>query len=82
MVAIVPSRGERSTGKEVNKDIRVATLDVGTMRGRSNEVVEILIDICCVQESRWRGVRTLEKLQGKVLTAGFSGKRMILVVEE
>ena len=54
MVAIVPGQGERYTGKEVNRDIRIAILNVGTMRGRSNEIVEMsrrLIDICCVQES-------------------------------
>ena len=56
MVAIVPGRGERSAGKEINRDIRITTLNVATMRGRSDEIVEILsrrlIDICCVQESR------------------------------
>ena len=38
---------------------RIATLNVGTMRGRSSEVVETIsrrgIDLCCVQEVRWRG---------------------------
>ena len=59
MVANVPGQAERSAGKEVNRDIRIATLNVGTMWGRSNDNVEMmsrkLIDICCVQESRWRG---------------------------
>ena len=57
MVAIVPGQGERSAGKEINRDIRITTLNVATMRGRSDEIVEMLsrrlIDICCVQESRW-----------------------------
>ena len=39
--------------------LRVATLNVGSLRGRSGEVVEMLtrrsIDICCAQETRWRG---------------------------
>ena len=38
---------------------RVATLNVGTLRGRSGEVVETLsrrgVDVCCIQEVRWRG---------------------------
>ena len=59
IVAILPGQGERFTGKEVNRDIHIATLNVGTMWGRSNDNVEMmsrkLIDICCVQESRWRG---------------------------
>ena len=39
--------------------LRLSSLNVGTMRGRANEVVETLgrrnIDICCIQESRWKG---------------------------
>ena len=38
---------------------RIATLNVGTIRGRSSEVVETMsrrgIDLYCVQEVRWRG---------------------------
>ena len=37
---------------------RIATLNVGTMRGRSSEVVETMsrrgVDLCCVQEVCWR----------------------------
>ena len=37
----------------------LSSLNVGTMRGRANEVVETLgrrnTDICCIQESRWKG---------------------------
>ena len=48
--------------------IRVATLNVGTMRGRSSEVVETVtrrgIDICCVQETRWRGA-SARLIEGK-----------------
>ena len=32
MVAIVPGQAERSAGKEVNRDICIATLNVGAMR--------------------------------------------------
>ena len=42
MVAIVPGQGERSASKDVKSDIRITTLNVGTMRGRSNETVEML----------------------------------------
>lgn len=42
-----------------NVRFRVGTLNVGTMRGRSGEVVEMLcrrdVDLCCIQECRWRG---------------------------
>ena len=38
---------------------RIASLNVGTMKDRSAEVVETLqrrnIDFCCVQETHWRG---------------------------
>ena len=44
----------------VQKDIvRVCTINVGTMKGRSREVVEMLarrrVDICCVQETQYKG---------------------------
>ena len=59
MVAIVPSQGERSANKEVRRGILIATLNVGTMRGRSDKIVEMLSRrqtiICSVQESRWKG---------------------------
>ncbi len=42
-----------------NKHFRAATINVGTMKGRSGEIVEMLerrrVDVCCVQEVRWRG---------------------------
>ena len=38
---------------------RIGTLNIGTMRGRSSEIAEMLsrraVDLCCVQEHRWRG---------------------------
>ena len=34
-------------------------MNIGTMNGRANEIVEMLerrwVDICCVQEIRWKG---------------------------
>ena len=39
--------------------VRISTVNVGTMVGKSREVVEMLarrnVDICCVQETRYRG---------------------------
>ena len=41
------------------RNFRISTLNVGTMRGRSGEVVETVsrrkVDIYCLQETRWRG---------------------------
>ena len=37
----------------------MASINVGTLRGRAGEIVEMLerrsVDVCCVQEVRWRG---------------------------
>ena len=56
MIAIMPFRGKRSSGKDVDKYICITTLNMGIMRGRSNEIVKMLsrslIDISCLQESR------------------------------
>ena len=39
--------------------IRIGTVNVGTLRGREGEVVDILkrrgLDLCCLQECRWKG---------------------------
>ena len=41
------------------KKFRIALLNVGTLRGRSSEVVETMcrrkVDLCCLQEIRWHG---------------------------
>ena len=41
---------------------RLGTCNVGTLSGRAGEIIETLnqrkIDICCVQEVRWRGAST------------------------
>ena len=48
---------------------RVGTLDVNTLRGRVCEVVEILsrrkVEVCCIQETRYRGGRQLPHSQGQ-----------------
>ena len=58
MVPPVPGQGDRPAGK-FDRQLRFGTLNVGTLSGRLNEVVEMLsrrkVDICCVQETRWRG---------------------------
>ena len=68
MIDIMPGKGERSTGKEVNRDNCIATLYFVTMRGRSNDIVKILswrlIDFCCVRQSKWRG-ESARKIAGR-----------------
>ena len=38
---------------------KIASWNIGSMRGRSSEIVETItrrnVDLCCVQEVRWRG---------------------------
>ena len=54
-----PGQDERYPGKELNEIILIATLNISTIRGRSNETVKIMLkrqkEIYCVQEPRWRG---------------------------
>ena len=61
----ISGKGERPS---VKCRLRVGTVNVGTMSGRANEVVEMLtrreVDVCCVQETRWRG-GSARKIQGK-----------------
>ena len=55
----IAQRKKRSKESEVSKTLRVATLDVGSMTGRSLEIVEIMerrnINILCVQETTLKG---------------------------
>ena len=67
------SAGSGRVGKSCERPqpFRIGTLNVGTMRGRSNEVVETLsrrkVDLCCLQETRWRnaGVKVIEGKDSK-----------------
>ena len=49
---------------EQNMNMRVGTLNVGTMTGKSREVVDMMerrhIEILCVQETRWKGSKARE----------------------
>ena len=50
----------RSTSCETPHDtFKIASWNIDTMRGRSSEIVETItrrnIDLCCLQEVRWRG---------------------------
>ena len=36
----MPGQGERSTGKEVNRDVGIATLNVGTLRVKAMELLK------------------------------------------
>ena len=50
----------RSTSCKTPHDtFKIASWNIGTMRGRSSEIVETItrrnIDLCCVQDVRWRG---------------------------
>ena len=53
---------QQSGTDATNSILRIGSLNVGTMRGRSGEVIETLerrkVDVCCVQEIRWRGAST------------------------
>ena len=55
----VNERSGSTSNNNNNALFRVGSLNVGTLRGRTGEVVETLnrrkIDVCCVQEVRWRG---------------------------
>ena len=60
MVSVNPEHCQtviKQSGKHNHELFRLGTWNVGTLRGRTGEIVETLnrrkIDICCVQEVRW-----------------------------
>ena len=56
LVQATSGQGGRPAGKH---RIRFETVNVETISGRANDIVEMLtrrkVDICCLQETRWRG---------------------------
>ena len=54
----LPRQGRARLKKKVQA-VRIGTLNVGSMTGRSREVADVMerrkVDILCVQETRWRG---------------------------
>ncbi|KAK6743515.1 hypothetical protein RB195_010659 [Necator americanus] len=62
----LPARGRGRPKKLVRHrkehPVRLATLNVGTLSGRSRELADSLrkrgVDICCVQETRWKGSKS------------------------
>ena len=50
----------RTFGKRAGEmNLRIGTLNVGSMKGRSGEVADMAarrrLDFCCLQETRWKG---------------------------
>ncbi|KAK6754467.1 hypothetical protein RB195_013457 [Necator americanus] len=64
----LPARGRSRPKKLVRHrqqhPVRLATLNVGTLTGRSRELADSLrkrrVDICCIQETRWKGSKARE----------------------
>ena len=67
----------RLTSCETPHDtFKIASWNIGTMRGRSSEIVETItrrnVDLCCVQEVRWRGASARHNWK-KTPDTSFSG---------
>ncbi|XP_016142460.1 uncharacterized protein [Sinocyclocheilus grahami] len=67
------------SGLKKRAQIRIATLNVGTMTGRSRELAEALkncrIDIAWLQETKWKGAKTKEIGERYKLYYGTSSNR-------
>ncbi|KAI5625322.1 hypothetical protein C0J50_15181 [Silurus asotus] len=75
-------RLQRWQGKEQCRrvEIRVATLNVGTMTGKGREVADMMerrkVDMLCVQETKWKGSKARNIGGGfKLFYHGVDGKR-------
>ncbi|KAL1454893.1 hypothetical protein WDU94_009023 [Cyamophila willieti] len=60
----LPVQGRDRLKKLVKKELRIGTLNVGTMTGRGREIADLMarrrIEILCVQETRWKGDKAKE----------------------
>src|SRR5271169_1379209 len=52
-------RNKCATGSVESRKLRIGTVNVGTMVGRSEEIADMAgrrnLDVCCLQETRWKG---------------------------
>ena len=74
----VQRQRKRRDGKKV--DLKVGSLNVGTMTGKGREIVDVMerrkIDILCVQETRWKGSKARNLGGGYTLIYhGLDGQR-------
>ncbi|KAK6765461.1 hypothetical protein RB195_025398 [Necator americanus] len=85
----LPARGRSRPKKLVRHrqqhPVRLATLNVGTLTGRSRELADSLrkrrVDICCVQETRWKGSKARELGGGyKLIYHGTSNRNGVGII--
>ena len=78
------ARNERGPGRASTRqrplcEVRMGSLNVGTMEGKALEVVEMMkrrkMEVLCVQEKKWKGDRARKMAEGyKMLHAGGDGR--------
>ena len=83
------ARNERGPGRASTRqrpfcEVRMGSLNVGTMEGKALEVVEMMkrrkMEVLCVQETKWKGDRARKMAEGyKMLHAGGDGRVTVLV---
>ena len=79
---VVIQRNPHKPEEPEDLGVRLATWNVGSLTGKSGEVVEVLwrrkVDICCIQEVRWKGsgakMLGQKGRQYKVMWSGDSSK--------
>ncbi|KAK6755298.1 hypothetical protein RB195_013961 [Necator americanus] len=85
----LPARGRSRPKKLVRHrqqhPVSLATLNVGTLTGRSRELADSLrkrrVDICCVQETRWKGSKSRELGDGyKLIYHGISNRNGVGII--
>ncbi|KAK6761788.1 hypothetical protein RB195_022756 [Necator americanus] len=79
------SRPKKLVRHRQQHPVRLATLNVGTLTGRSRELADSLrkrrVDICCVQETRRRGSKSRELGDGyKLIYTGTSKRNGVGVI--
>ncbi|XP_046863246.1 craniofacial development protein 2-like [Xenia sp. Carnegie-2017] len=82
----------RQNRQKRQKNLRVATLNIGTLTGKSREIADVMkrrrIDILCLQETRWTGgksggkARNIGELQAVLQRRGKKNGVAICLSEE
>jgi exonuclease III len=79
------TRLKKSVQERVERDLRIGTLNIGTLTGKGREIVDMLerrkLDILCLQETRWKGNKSKDLAGGhKLLYSGQTGRNGVAIV--
>ena len=81
----VQSRLKKRVQQRREREMRVGSINIGTLNGKSREIVDLVdrqkLDILCLQETRWKGKKSKDLAGGhRLIYTGESGRNGVAIV--